>query len=91
MYFKLDLSFYMFAIIFFNEMNGQNSKKKVNSDKYFKTNEVLQYRTVQLEYRVRKQSDNKLISGTKAECSSVAHIFTVTGTVRTNGQRVRHP
>jgi hypothetical protein len=33
-------------------------KKKVNSDKYFETKGVLQYRTVQLEYRVRKQSDN---------------------------------
>jgi hypothetical protein len=59
MYFKLDLSFYMFAIIFLNKMNGQNcKKKKVNSDKYFETKGVLQYRTVQLEYRVRKQSDN---------------------------------
>jgi hypothetical protein len=43
MYFNLDLSFYMFVIIynFLNKMNGQ-SWKKVNSDKYFETEGVLQ-------------------------------------------------
>jgi hypothetical protein len=41
MYFKLDLSFYMFAIIFLNETNDQSCKKKVNNDKYFHTEEYI--------------------------------------------------
>jgi hypothetical protein len=41
MYFKLDLSFYMFAIFFLNKTNGQSCKKKINSDKYFETEGVI--------------------------------------------------
>jgi hypothetical protein len=39
MYFKLDLSFYMF-LIFFNKTDGQSFMKKSNSDKYFDTEGV---------------------------------------------------
>jgi hypothetical protein len=82
-YFKVDLSFYIFAIIFWNK-NGQ-SYKKVNDNKYFDTEGVyfswdslLFFRTFFFADVVKKQY-NALANDTVIDVNGGAVIFFAAG------------